>query len=81
MDKATTISYFLQRLSFCEGIWRTGIKVKESADWMEKIPSTIVVHKYVDRVDTIFSTMAGPLVRILWGVDWSDQKRGLTSSF
>ena len=28
---------------------------------MENIPSTMVFHKYLDWVDTIFSTMTGPL--------------------
>ena len=28
---------------------------------MEKIPYTMVIHKYMDGVDTRFSTMAGPL--------------------
>ena len=46
---------------FCEGIGRPGIKVKESADRMENIPSTMVLHKHVDGTDTIFSITAGPL--------------------
>ena len=29
---------------------------------MEKLPSTMVIHKHVDGVDTIFTTMSGPLV-------------------
>ena len=29
---------------------------------MEKIPSTLVLHKHVDRADTKIFTMAGPLV-------------------
>ena len=35
--------------------------MKESLARMEKIPSTMVLHKYVDGVYTRFSTMAGPL--------------------
>ena len=30
---------------------------------MEKIPSTMVLHKHVDGEDTIFATMAGPLAK------------------
>ena len=48
---------------FCEGIGRPGIKVKESADRMENIPSTMVLHKHVDEADTRFATMAGTLVK------------------
>ena len=36
--------------------------MKEPAAGMEKIPSTMVLHKHVYGVDTRFSTMAGPLV-------------------
>ena len=60
-EKTTPISYWLQRLPFCEGLGRPGIKVKESAARMEKIPSTMVLHRNVDGVDTRFSTMAGTL--------------------
>ena len=35
--------------------------MKESAASMEKIPSTIVLYKYVDVADTIFATISGPL--------------------
>ena len=36
--------------------------MKESSARMEKIPSNMVLHKYVDGADTIFITMEGPLV-------------------
>ena len=35
--------------------------MKSSAARMEKIPSTMVLHKNVDGADTRFSTMEGPL--------------------
>ena len=44
----------LQSLTLCEGLERPGRKVKESAASMEKIPSTMGLHKNVDGADTIF---------------------------
>ena len=63
LEKATPSSYCLLHLNFCEGLGRTRRKVKESAASMEKIPSTMVIHKHVDGSDTIFFTMAGPLAK------------------
>ena len=55
--------------------------MKESVARMDKIPSTMVLHKNVDGADTIFSTMAGPLANNPYGkMDWSDQKRYPPSS-
>ena len=53
-------------MPFCEGIGRPGRKVKELAARMENISSTMVIHKHVDGAGTIFTTMSGPLVKILW---------------
>ena len=51
-------------MTFGEVLGRPGKKkLKESAVRMEKIPSTVVLHKHVDGADTIFSTMAGPLAK------------------
>ena len=47
---------------------------------MEKIPSTMVIHKHVDVGDNSFATMEGPLVKILWVIAGGDQNRNLTSS-
>ena len=47
---------------FCEGLGRPGIKVKEYAVSMEKIPSTMVLNKHVNGTETRFTTMSGPLV-------------------
>ena len=33
---------------------------------MEKIPSTMVLYKHVYGADTIFVTMSGPLIKMLW---------------
>ena len=62
LDNATPSSYWHQRFTFCEGLGSPGRKVKESAARMESIKSTMVIHKNLDWADTIFSTMAGPLV-------------------
>ena len=40
---------------------RPVIKVKESAARVENIPSTVVIHKHVYGMDTIFYTITGPL--------------------
>ena len=61
LEKATSISYWLQSLPFGEVIGRPITKVTESADRMENIPFTMVIHKHVYGADTIFSTMVGPL--------------------
>ena len=49
-------------MSFCEGLGRTGRKVKESAARMVDIPSTMVLHNHVDGADTRSFTMVGPLM-------------------
>ena len=66
LEKATPSSYWLQRLTFCEGLGRPGRKLKEPASIMENIPSTMVLHKNLDGAETIFATMKGPLKKILW---------------
>ena len=62
LEKAIPISYWIQCLPLYWGIGSPGRKLKESADSMGKIQFTMVIHKHVDRVDTRFSTMSGPLV-------------------
>ena len=37
--------------------------MKDSASRMENIPSTMVIHKNLDVLETRFSTMVGPLVK------------------
>ena len=63
LEKDKPISSWLQHLPLCEGLGRPGNKMKESADRMEKISSTIVLHTHVDGEDTIFATTTGPLVK------------------
>ena len=63
LDNVTPRSYWLHHLHFCEGLWRSTIKLKESAARMENIPSSMVLHKHVDGIDTILATMSGPLVK------------------
>ena len=41
--------------------------MKESAARIEKIISTMVLHKYVDGGDSIFATISGPLTNNLLG--------------
>ena len=60
LEKVTMSSYWVQSLPFCEGLGRPRRKVKESAARMEKIPSTMALHKHVDGADTRFYTMVGP---------------------
>ena len=52
LEKATPSSYWLQRLTFCEGLVMPGRKVKEPSASMENIPPTMVIHKHVDEEDT-----------------------------
>ena len=76
-EKATYISNWFQCLNFCEGLGRPGIKVKEHTAWMEKIPSTMVLHKHVYGTETIFTTMAGPLEKITSGKWLGVIRRGI----
>ena len=63
MEKATPRSYWIQHLTFCEGLGSPRGKVKESVARMEKIPPTIVLHKHVYGAENIFLTMSVPLVK------------------
>ena len=81
LEKATPSSYWIHSLPFCEGLWRPGRKMKTSAARMEKIPSTMVLHKHVDGAETRFNTMSGPLANNLFEkMAWIYQKRDLPSS-
>ena len=61
LEKVTLSSYWLKSLHFCEGLGRPRRKVKESAARMEKITSTMALHKHVYGSDNRFSTMVEPL--------------------
>ena len=67
IDKAAPISYWLQRLLFCEGLGISGRKVKESPARMENIPSTMVLHKNFDGSGAIFQPWHDHWCKILWG--------------
>ena len=51
LEKDTPSSCWVQIFPFCEGLGRTGRKVKESAARTEKIPYTMVTQKNVDGAD------------------------------
>ena len=61
--KATLGLYCLEFFPFCEVIGNNGRKVKKSASRVEKILSTMVLHKHVYGVDTIFDNMSVPLIK------------------
>jgi hypothetical protein len=53
--------YWVQKLPFLEGLGVPGKRVKESAARMEKIPSTLILHKRPDGADTRFASLRRPL--------------------
>jgi hypothetical protein len=56
-------SYQLIRLPFAEGLGRPGRVIKEAAFRMEKLPSTLILHKCADGADTRFAAARQPLSR------------------
>ena len=52
LEPANPGSYWIQKLPFLDGLGSTGRRVKESAAGMERIPSTLVIHKRPDGADT-----------------------------
>jgi hypothetical protein len=59
IEKITPSSYKIQRLPFCRGLGRPGRFCKENVARMEKIPSTLILHRRVDGADTRFSQLHG----------------------
>jgi len=57
IDEANPGSYNLQRLPFLQGGGKPGKIVKEAAFRMERIPSTLVLHKRSDGADSRFLAM------------------------
>ena len=55
-------SYRLLRLPFAEGLGRPGRIVKEAAFRMERLPSTLILHKCADGADTRLASLRSPLV-------------------
>jgi hypothetical protein len=63
LESAGPGSYWLQKLPVLQGLnRRKGKKVKEAAMRMERIPSTVVIHKRLDSLDTRFAKMDQDLV-------------------
>jgi hypothetical protein len=62
VGKAGANSYRLQKLPFCRGLGRPGTIIKENVKRMEKIPTTLVIHKRTDGVDSRLATMSSPFV-------------------
>ena len=62
LEQANPGSYWIQKLPFLDGLGSTDRRVKESAARMERIPSTLVVHKQPDGADTCMASMRHPLV-------------------
>ena len=52
-----TNSYRLQKLPFLQGMGVPGKVIKENAARMEKLPSTLVLHKRADGADSRFAAM------------------------
>ncbi len=61
IDKITPSSYKLQKLPFLKGLGKPGIFCKENVARMEKIPSTLILHRKADGADTRFSLLHGEL--------------------
>ena len=61
IEPAHAGSYWLQKLPFLQGLGRPGRRMKQSAARMEKIPSTLILHKHADGADTRFASFRSPL--------------------
>jgi hypothetical protein len=59
IKKITPGSYRLQKLPFLQGLGRPGRFRKENGARMEKLPSTLILHRKVDGADTRFSQLHG----------------------
>jgi hypothetical protein len=63
LEPARPGSYWIQKLPVLQGAnQRRGKKVKEADMCMERIPSTVVIHKRLDSLDTRFAKMDQDLV-------------------
>jgi hypothetical protein len=56
-------SYKLQKLPFLEGMGIPGRLIKENAARMEKLPSTLILHKRADGADSRFAAMHRDLAK------------------
>lgn len=62
IDKLGDRSYMLQKLPTFQGKGKPGKPRKHSGALMEKIPSTVIVNKRIDSVDTRLAALEKPLV-------------------
>jgi hypothetical protein len=63
LEKAGEGSYWVQKIPVLQGInRRKGKRQKEAAMRMEKIPSSLVIHKRIDTMDTRFAKMKRDLI-------------------
>ena len=58
-EKISPSSYKLRKLPFLEGLGRQGIPIKENAAQMTRLPSTVILHRHPDRMDTQFGLLSG----------------------
>jgi hypothetical protein len=59
IDRITPSSYRLQKLRFLQGMGRPGRLCKENGARMERLPSTLILHRKVDGAGTRFSQLHG----------------------
>jgi hypothetical protein len=61
IDKASPNSYHLQKLPFLKGLGRKGRIIKQKVSRMTLLPSTLILHKKADGIDTRFAQMDADL--------------------
>jgi hypothetical protein len=61
IDKVSPNSYHLQKLPFLKGLGRKGRIVKQKVSRMSLLPSTLILHKKADGMDTRFAQMEAEL--------------------
>ena len=54
LEKLSPSSYKLRKLPFLEGLGQQGIPIKENAARMTRLPSTVILHRHPDGMDTQF---------------------------
>jgi hypothetical protein len=59
IEAANAGSYWLQKLPFAQGLGQPGKLRKESAARMSKLPTTLILHKCTDGMDSRYSRLAG----------------------
>ena len=59
LEQLSPSSYKLRKLPFLEGLGRQGIPIKENAARMTRLPSTVILHRTPDGMDTQFGLLSG----------------------